>query len=384
MLPKVMQRSEIEPEALIEIDPDSEQVQIVDLPFDAEDLCFDHAGLAYLRTFYQVARYNSRDWTEVPWDYGDESESLRTSSSNDGQVAKAMSALQLPVKHAGLHHHGGMSVSPRGHLVVAVNNHAPQPNRRKDVYEGPAEAGGDPFTPAAFPGRARWGEIHVWDKHGQVLFQDAVPGIAKTDGVGIDADDNLYVLSTTTRLLNGQSYFNDMTETLLKVKPQQTRIISNDKDLPLPLPAERTPQEPPALSNNLVGQAWVENAEWFYGGLGFAGKNAGRSGGGCDCYNARFELDYLRRSFAPEVDHHSVAVLDANGNLIMRIGRYGNADSRGPESPAPLGGDEVGLFYAPYVAVHTDHRLFIADPGNARVLSVTLDYHNTHLSELAK
>ena len=33
------------------------------------------------------------------------------------------------------------------------------------------------------------------------------------------------------------------------------------------------------------------------------------------------------------------------------------------------------LFYAPYAATHTDRRLFIADPGNARIVSVRLGYH---------
>jgi len=68
-------------------------------------------------------------------------------------------------------------------------------------------------------------------------------------------------------------------------------------------------------------------------------------------------------------------VLDSNGNLILRIGRYGNVDSAGPDSLVPLGGDEVGLFYAPYVAVHTDRRLYIADAGNARIVSVQLNYY---------
>jgi hypothetical protein len=161
----------------------------------------------------------------------------------------------------------------------------------------------------------------------------------------------------------------------------------------------------------------MEGAEWFYGGVGFAGKNSARAGGGCDCYNARFALDYFARSFAPEVGHYSVAVLDTSGNLILRVGRYGNVDDGrplvadgGPPSPRSIGGlarpvqsaasstrqvrgrgqssvvrqptapppaDEVALFHAQYLATDTDKRLFIADAGNARIVSVKLDYHAT-------
>ena len=82
------------------------------------------------------------------------------------------------------------------------------------------------------------------------------------------------------------------------------------------------------------------------------------------------------------MDRYSVAVLDSAGNVILRIGRFGNVDDGapliadgGPPKPRSIGGDEVGLFYAPYVATHTDRRLFIADVGNARIVSVRLDYH---------
>ena len=72
---------------------------------------------------------------------------------------------------------------------------------------------------------------------------------------------------------------------------------------------------------------------------------------------------------------YGVSVLDSNGNLITRIGKYGNADSCGPKSKEPIGGDEVGLFHPCFVGVHTDKRLFIADIGNDKIVSVKLDYH---------
>ena len=360
---------------LIKVDPETGQTTIVKLPFDAEDLCFDINGLAYLRTFYHVARYDSETWREVPFDYGEEHPALRTSGSRDGRETKALSAIRLPVKDAGLHHHSGMGISPRGHLIVAVNNYGKILSKRKDIYDLPQNAGGVEYTPRVYPGRARWGEVHVWDRHGTMLYEDAVPGLGKADGVAIDNDDNLYVMSTSARILNGRRYFNDMTETLMKVKPKGSRILSGTKGAYVPLSDGAKPDRQPDVNSGHLSPGWVEGAEWFYGGLGFAGKSAPRSGGGCDCYNARFALDYLGRSFAPELDHCSVAVIDTAGNLILRIGQYGNADSAGPDSSVPLGGDEVGLFYAPYVATHTDRRLFIADPGNARILSVKLSYH---------
>lgn len=110
---------------------------------------------------------------------------------------------------------------------------------------------------------------------------------------------------------------------------------------------------------------------------GFCGKNML-----CSCWNCRFALDYFARSFAPEVDRCQVAVLDNNGNPILRVGRYGNVEDGvplvkdgGPGKPRPIGGDEVALCYAPYLAADTDRRLFIADPGNGRILSVKLGYH---------
>jgi len=75
-------------------------------------------------------------------------------------------------------------------------------------------------------------------------------------------------------------------------------------------------------------------------------------------------------------------VLDSSGNLILRVGRYGNVDDGKPliadggsTSPQPIGGDEVALFHGAFVGTLTDRRLFIADAGNARIVSVKLNYH---------
>ncbi len=152
----------------------------------------------------------------------------------------------------------------------------------------------------------------------------------------------------------------------------------------LPLADEARPARPPDVYNGHLGAAWIEGAEWMYGGVGYCGFNTARAGGGCDCWHSRFAADYFNRTFAPEIERYTVAVLDSNGNLILRIGRYGNVEdgmpqhtAGGPVAPRPLGGDEVALFHAAYVGLHSDRRLFISDAGNARILSVRLDYHAT-------
>jgi hypothetical protein len=242
------------------------------------------------------------------------------------------------------------------------------------------------FQPQFFPGRFYWGEVHVFDKHGKLLYPDAVPGITELFGIAQDRDDNIYVLSTITQILNGTPYPNEKTGTLMKFKPQKAHVMCGGEipNVPVKLSEYEKPHRPPD-GFRYSEQYWIEGAEWKYGGVGFCGKNSH-----CSCWNCRFSLDYFARSFVPEVEHFSVAVIDTAGNLVLRVGRYGNIDdgkplepAGGPPQPRSIGGDEVALFYAPYLATLTDQRLFIADPGNGRILSVKLDYHATEKTPLA-
>jgi hypothetical protein len=216
----------------------------------------------------------------------------------------------------------------------------------------------------------------VWDKHGKLVYQDAVPGLGLTDGLAMDKDDNIYALTAMNRILGGKRYLLKGGETLVKVKAKKTKVISTSKGLPLPIAKEAWPQRPPDCSGAGIKTCWIEGAQWFYGGVGFAG------GATCCCWNARFALDLLGRTFATELARFRVAILDTNGNLIVRVGKYGNVDDGlplikdgGPPNPRSVGGDEVALFHPSYVATHSDRRLFIADYGNYRVLSVKLGYH---------
>ena len=69
-------------------------------------------------------------------------------------------------------------------------------------------------------------------------------------------------------------------------------------------------------------------------------------------------------------------------DTLATLPQYGNVDDGVPLVPDPrmptprsIGGDELALFHPAYLAVHTDRRLFINDPGNDRLVSVKLGYH---------
>jgi NHL repeat-containing protein len=365
---------------LITIHPQTGKVKTMRLPFSAEEIAFDLNGLIYLRTDTHVARYNRRNWREVPWDYGEE----RKGPGFDGDGRTLIATLPMPGSgRPGCFHLGGFHVSPKGHVLVSCYNVGKRLKVNITAFRRDFQSGTE-YKPRIYPGRVRWGEVHVWDKHGKLVKDDAVRGLPMTDGLAMDKDGNVYALLAANRVLDGKEYPLERSETLIKFKLKGGKIISAGKKAALRLPRGTGPKRPYDLAKGNAGNAWVEGAEWMYGGLGFGGFNSSKGGGGCACWNARFTLDLFARSFATELNRFRVAVLDTNGNLITRIGKYGNVDdgvplnkAGGPKNPRSVGGDEVALCHPSYVASHTDRRLFIADYGNYRILSVKLDYHAT-------
>jgi DNA-binding beta-propeller fold protein YncE len=365
----------------ISIDINTGKAQKVNLPFDAEDMAFDVNGLAYLRSENFLVRYDPSNWREVPFDYGEEREKITYNTSSSRREGRAVSGLALPVNSNW--HHGGMHVAPNGNLVVGcLYAYTPlaKPPRGQAVtaYE-------NKYKPELYPGRitnAVYGceYVHVWDKFGKLIFDDAVKGLGTLNGVAIDNQNNIYVLSAAPRSNGKNPPFNYLAGTMMKFKPGKGKIYSDDPSTPIPLPENERPKRNPDLTN-LPGNAWVEGVEWFYGGIGWFGKN---NGVGCGCRNTRFALDYFGRSFAPEMDRYSVAVLDTAGNLILRIGTYGNVDDGkpliadgGPTNTRSIGGDEVALMHGAYVATQSDRRVFIADISNYRIVSVLLNYYTS-------
>jgi hypothetical protein len=105
----------------------------------------------------------------------------------------------------------------------------------------------------------------------------------------------------------------------------------------------------------------AENAHWIYGGIA-------PSTIGCSCAHVRWEMDDYPRLWLPALHLHSVVVLDGNGNLITRVGRYGNIDDDRKSK-----GEGLPLIFPRCVGA-SDEAVYIADTTNYRLIRARLVY----------
>jgi hypothetical protein len=82
-------------------------------------------------------------------------------------------------------------------------------------------------------------------------------------------------------------------------------------------------------------------------------------------------MDFFARSWLPANQSFSVIVLDANGNRIARLGRYGNVDDT--ERDLKSGRDGLRFGWMRAVAV-SDKAMYVADTANRRILRAALRY----------
>ncbi len=364
---------------LLKIDPESGKVAVVELPFTAEDMAIDYEGHVLLRCDRVIGRYQLDTMREVPFDYGEERTAYWSSMAK--RKASLIAALVLPGNRPAYWFEAGLGVNPKGEIVVFAWNSAAK-RKRTRTRDTSQRVGGSPkYTPGVYPGRMRCGEIHIFDKHGKPIGMDIVgQGAAMGHGTLIDAQGDVYFLHKSHRVYDGKAFF-PLTGSVIKFKRGKGRFISAG-GAEIPLGKDRRPDYAPQIDG-----FWVQNAEWIYPGAGFARHNAP-----CICWNTRFSIDLYGRSFIPEYIRNQVSVLDSNGNLILQVGKYGNVDDGVPlvadppglrtEKPRAIGGDEVSLVYACYTGTDSDRRLFIADAGNGRILSVKLGYHTEHKTPL--
>lgn len=351
------------PRHLARVDPETGRVSLVALPFNSVDFAFDPSGLMYLRTNRTIARYDPKTSREIPLSQGEERPNVGVAQGEKDRQAPIIGGIPTPYRGASGRWLGGLGVSPRGNVVVSCYNPIGKSDANTAGKPIHFALGGQRYRPESYPGRASTWEIHAFDDKGKLLHADVLPGVGWTYGVMMDSDGCVYVLSSKPIRPSGKAYANPSTGTLIKVRPGSAKLFSAKAPIPLPDGRMKRPSDLGVDGD----ETWLDGAEWVYGGI----------------TRARPALDAFARAFVSEADRYRIAVLDKNGNVILRLGRYGNVDdglpldkANGPPEPRSIGGDEVALMHPMHLAVHSDRRLFIADFGNQRVLSVKLGYHS--------
>jgi hypothetical protein len=196
-------------------------------------------------------------------------------------------------------------------------------------------------------GKGRGSLIEVYDRDGKEISINALLSTGYGHGLRADRDGNIYRGFRDARPKIGAG--------LVKGKFAVTgRMAKFGFNGEYPVGSEEG------------GSGKPKDALWTFDGTTTSG-----AGSTCTCHAGRFDLDGFARAFVPSMHLYSIVVLDANGNRIARLGRYGNADCRGGESPVPE--PDIGLCWVRAVAA-SDRALYALDSGNQRVLKAALTY----------
>ena len=117
------------------------------------------------------------------------------------------------------------------------------------------------------------------------------------------------------------------------------------------------------MSGYLHSQVKVSGAQWRYAGMSIVPSSERQWGDpSCVCMTSRLSVDPYGRVYVPDVFCFRVAVLDANGNRLACLGRYGNAD----DDPR-----EAHFAWPAFVSARED-LLCVSDSVNKRIAAVRL------------
>ena len=111
----------------------------------------------------------------------------------------------------------------------------------------------------------------------------------------------------------------------------------------------------------------VSGAKWrFFGTSPVPSDDMDEGDVTCVCVTSRLAVDPFGRVFVPDAYRFCVWMLDTNGNLLSRIGNYGNVDDA-------RAGDKVHFAWPSFVDA-CNGRVFVTDDINRMVAVLRVDY----------
>lgn len=285
-----------------------------------------------------------------------------------------------------------MGVAPNGDLYIPFGI-------TPEVKDELSRAGFEPPSEESrmYHGAPMGSLLRVYSSDGKLKCPNALPGLGPSNGIRIGRTGAVYIVLACQPV--GQNAPEGLAPDVAWDRHIWGTLVKFDSSFdkfPIGKLAGRWEGEEPEDPTHVysrTGPTRIENMLWDY-----AGVSPQPMGGGmacCTCWRSCFDLDGFERSFVPASHTCTVNVLDANGNIVMRIGGYGNADSRGKQSPvpdpktgeyrprrpedpknlkSPLAEPEIA-FLEPAVTAVTGNALYVHDRGNERIVRAVLDYH---------
>ena len=271
------------------------------------------------------------------------------------------------VGHSNVHDRG-MYVSARGDIIAGIQ--WPYGGERGIKYGIPQEA---VFNYQGLA-RARESFVAVWDRDGNILTLNAVGDTLNGHGVTIDRDRNIYAVWASRAPVNCKGLFglvniplnNDYWGgfgTIAKFRGgvpfPRAKVFLTDSI------AENAFKLSHIGKQSLVVEPVENSLLWTYTGV------IGQAINSCTCHHLRYDMDYYSRHWLPANYLYSIIVLDANANIIARLGRYGNVDDT--EEDLKEGRDGLRFVWPRNVAV-SDKSLYVNDHNARRILKATIFY----------
>ncbi len=224
----------------------------------------------------------------------------------------------LPMYYCrGAHHHQGpFCVAPNGDIYMGATY-------AKQTDEELEKAGLPRLQPKRL-GNICAPVLRVYGQDGTLKSPSALPGLAELEGLRVGRSGAVYVVQPwhalgqkfPDGLAAGSSYDDSRWAALIK-------FPGNFEKFPVGRIQgawEATPANPTHEGAGM--KVKIDGALWTYGGVSPHSAKY-RS---CTCMKASADLDDFERSFVCAAQTCGVNVIDSNGNVMARLGNYGNID----------------------------------------------------------
>ncbi len=262
-------------------------------------------------------------------------------------------------------HERGLYVSPTGHILAVVQY--PALNEWTKKHGLPENA---PMKRRGANGVCT-SYVVVWDKDGNLLTMNAVGDTQNGHGIAMDLYGNIYAAVGGRWPKDLKSWFG-----IVGVKPHYNEwgglgsLVKYPHRDKFPFgrsyyKGETIPSSAARLAGYRGKITAIDGAAWIWPGLCCQTPDI------CTCHNVRYDMDYFARHWIPANYLYSIIVLDANSNIVARLGRYGNVDDT--EKDLKEGRDGLRFAWPRAVAVN-DRCLYVVDPTNRRILKAEIGY----------